>query len=299
MSVPDAPRATPGATPPGDPPPGRTLRLDLQFDGTAFEGWQRQANGRTVQGVVERALARILGRPHAVLGCGRTDAGVHAEQMIVSLRTDHTMPARELARALDAVLPEDVGVLAARDAPATFHARRDALWKWYRYRILVARHKCPLRRRRTWRHARVPPLAALQAAAAPLEGRHDFASFANAGSSPGRTTVRTLHHLRWTVAGDELHLDAVGDGFLYKMVRTLVGTLLDAAGAPDPADAVRAILAARRREAAGRAAPAVGLTLMAVAVRGEAPPGTVPESLQPFVDCEHRADPTSPAGGTS
>ena len=276
--------------------PTRTLRLDLQFDGTAFEGWQRQATGRTVQGEVEAALARVLGREHGVVGCGRTDAGVHAEQLVASFRTDHRMPAEELERALDAVLPEDVGVLALREAESAFHAQRDAVWKWYRYRILASRRKRPLRRLRTWRLARVPALDALAAGAAALEGRHDFVSFANTGSSPGRSTVRSIHHLRWSRAGDELHLDAVGDGFLYKMVRTLVGTLLEAAESPDPAAAVRRMLAARDRRAAGAAAPACGLTLMAVAVRGEAAPATVPESLHPPVDLVNRVDEASTAG---
>jgi len=264
-------------------PAPRTLRLDLTFDGTAFEGWQRQARGRTVQGEVERALERILGAPHGVVGCGRTDAGVHAEHLVASFRTAHAMPASELARALDAVLPPDVGVREAREAPPGFHARRDALWKWYRYRVLVSARKDPLRRRRVWRTARAPTLEALRAAAAPLVGRHDFASFANTGSNPG-STVRTLHALQWSRAGDELRLDVVGDGFLYKMVRTLVGTLLREARRPDPATAVRAILAARDRGAAGPVAAPAGLSLMAVAVRGEAPPACLPESLRPSVD---------------
>lgn len=276
----------------------RTLRVDLQFDGTDFEGWQRQARGRTVQGEVEAALERVLGAPHAVVGCGRTDAGVHAEHLVASLRTEHSMPAPELERALDAVLPEDIGVLSLREAAAEFHAQRDAAWKWYRYRILVGRRKQPLRRRRTWRQPQAPPLAALQTAADALVGQHDFASFANTGSSPGRSTVRTIHHLRWSEAGDELWLDAVGDGFLYKMVRTIVGTLLEAARGTDPAGVVREALGACSREAAGPAAPAVGLTLMAVAIRGEAPPVTVPDSLHPFVDLDTRRDHASPAGGS-
>lgn len=273
----------------------RTLRVDLQFDGTDFEGWQRQPSARTVQGEVEAALERILGTPHGVVGCGRTDAGVHAEQLVASFRTDHAMPAVELERGLDAVLPRDVGVLSLRDVPPAFHAQRDAVWKWYRYRILTTRRKQPLRRHRTWRLARVPSFDGLAAGAQVLEGTHDFASFANTGSSPG-STVRTIHKLRWSAEGDELRLDAVGDGFLYKMVRTVVGTLLQAAVASDPGAAVRAMLAARDRSAAGTVAPACGLTLMAVAVRGDPPPVTVPDSLQPFVDLASPTDGRSGAG---
>lgn len=302
MSPTRSSRVSPQGGPSSGEPPARTLRVDLQFDGTAFEGWQRQARGRTVQGEVEAALARILGAPHAVTGCGRTDAGVHAEQHVSSFRTDHAMPAEDLERALDAVLPEDVGVLAVREVDPAFHAQRDAIWKWYRYRILVARRKQPLRRRRTWRQARTLDLEALRAGARALEGRHDFASFANTGSSPG-TTVRCVHRLRWSAEGDELRLDAVGDGFLYKMVRTVVGTLVQASTEPDPEACVAAMLAACDRAAAGTVAPACGLSLMAVALRGEPPPGTVPDSLQPCVESGDRADSasdrTTPSGEAS
>lgn len=270
----------------------RTLRVDLQFDGTGFEGWQRQPHGRTVQGEVETALGRILGTPHGVVGCGRTDAGVHAEQLVASFRTEHAMPAAELERGLDAMLPEDVGVLSLRDVDPSFHAQRDALWKWYRYRLLASRRKQPLRRLRTWRLGRVPPLERLVEAARPLEGRHDFASFANTGSNPG-STERSVYRLRWSADGDELRLDAVGDGFLYKMIRTVVGTLLQVAVDAEPDAAVRRILDARDRAAAGAVAPARGLTLMAVALRGEPPPVTVPDSLQPYIDL------VDPPGATS
>jgi tRNA pseudouridine38-40 synthase len=276
----------------------RVLRLDLQFDGTDFEGWQRQAGGRTVQGEVERALERVLGAPHALVGCGRTDAGVHARQHVSSFRTQACMPARELGRALDAVLPPDVGVLALREAAPGFHARRNAAWKWYRYRLLLSRAKRPLRRRRVWRRARAPDLEALCAAAAPLRGRHDFRSFANSGSRPG-TTVRTLHTLAWSARRDELRLDVVGDGFLYKMVRTIVGTLLEAGASEDPQARVREVLRARDRAAAGRAVPPTGLCLMAVAVRGEPAPATVPASLRPGVHSLPAPDPSGRHGALS
>ena len=264
----------------------RTLRLDLQFDGERFEGWQRQASARTVQGEVEAALARILGAPHGVVGCGRTDAGVHALHHVSSFRTEHPMAAADLGRALDAVLPEDIGVLDAREVAPGFHAQKHAAWKWYRYRILVCRRKRPLRRGRVWRLPGVPDLERLEVAARVLCGRHDFRSFANAGSTPG-STVRTLQRLTWRWADDEVHLDAVGDGFLYKMVRTLVGTLLAAAQAADPTAAAKAVLDARDRSAAGRAVPAHGLCLMAVAMQGEPPPRTVPAFLCPDVDSIH------------
>ena len=201
------PDETPAAGPPTDDVDARrTIRLELEFDGTDFEGWQRQATGRTVQAAVEDALARVLGAPHAVVGCGRTDAGVHARGLIASFRTSHPMGAAELRRALDAVLPPDVGVRTADEVPPGFHARRDALWKWYRYRLLVSRRKRPLRRRGVWRVPTVPSPEALDAAAGPLRGQNDFRSFANLGSNPG-STVRCLYALRWSARADLLRFD--------------------------------------------------------------------------------------------
>jgi tRNA pseudouridine38-40 synthase len=267
------------------PPTGRrTIRIELEFDGGGFEGWQRQVAARTVQGEVEDALERLLQAPHAVLGCSRTDSGVHAKGLVASFRTYSKLPASKLFQGLDALLPGDVGVVALEDADPTFHARRDALWKWYRFRILVSRRKRPLVRHVCWRVPHVPPLMALTAAAGALVGEHDFRSFANTGGSPGPSTVRTLHHVRWRVRGDERQLDVVGNGFLYKMVRTMVGTMLEAAASADPAAAVQAVLQARDRRAAGKAVPAHGLCLMAVALRGEPPPERVPPGLLPVVD---------------
>jgi tRNA pseudouridine38-40 synthase len=280
---PEGPSLEPGAPQAADRTGLRTLRLELSFDGTDFEGWQRQPDARTVQGEVERALAAVLGTPHTVIGCGRTDAGVHARHHVASTRTAHAMRASELARALDAVLPEDIGVRAVRDAPPAFHAQRDAAWKWYRYRILVSARKRPLERRTVWRLPRLPALEALQAAAGPLQGRHDFRSFANLGSTPGHT-VRTLHAVDWRQEDGAACLDVVGDGFLYKMVRTIVGTLREAARGPDPEAAVRAIRDARDRRAAGTVAPARGLCLEAVAIRGERPPAWIPGFLLERVD---------------
>ena len=270
----------------------RTLRLDLEFDGAGFEGWQRQAAARTVQGEVEAALERVLGSRHAVLGSSRTDAGVHAYAFVASVRTEHAMASDDLARALDAVLPDDIGVRGVRDVPATFHAQRDAVWKWYRYEILVARRKHPLLRGRAWRLPSLPELEALSRAASAIEGRHDFRSFANVGSS-AKTTVRTIHRACWSREEDRARFDVVGDGFLYKMVRNLVGSLIEAASEDDPAAAVRAVLAARDRRSAGRAAPPWGLFLMAVAVRGEPAPAWVPRSLRPRVHSDGHSGETS------
>jgi len=302
--TPESPDLVP--TPPVGEAPPRTLRLDLSFDGTDFLGWQRQAAGRTVQGVVEEALERILGAPHRVVGAGRTDTGAHARAMVASCRTAHGMPARDLARALDAVLPPDVGVLAVSDAPAGFHALRDAAWKWYRYSILRTPRRRPLRRRYTWHVRGSLDRGVLDAGAAALSGRHDFRALANQGS-PRRSTVRTLHGLAWSEAegGEVLRLDVVGDGFLYRMVRSIVGTLVDwalrpahlaactgpGADAGDATAAVAHLLAAGDRGAAGPVAPAHGLCLMGVGLRIGPAAGGPPPFPVPSVESEWRPSP--------
>ena len=249
-----------------------------------------------MQGEVEAALTRILGAPHTVVGAGRTDAGAHARHMVASCRLVRPVDAARLARGLDAVLPEDVGVRAVSIVPPTFHARRDAAWKWYRYSLLVSEGRRPLLRRRTWHVRRAPELDRLRAGAAVLVGHHDFAAFAAAGS-PRRTTARRLYAVGWTYHDECLHLDVVGNGFLYKMIRGLVGTLLRearAGGSPeDVAARMRTILASRDRTVAGPSAPAHGLCLMAVGMIGEDPARRLPPFLAEAVESAPR---TSPGG---
>ncbi len=300
----------PSSVRPQKPLGTRTLRLDLQFDGTDFSGWQRQTKRRTVQGEVERALEHVLGAPHRLLGCGRTDAGVHARLHVASTRTRHDLPAERLLYALDATLPNDVSVLSVADVHPSFHPMRDAYWKWYRYVLLVSRTRRPLHRRWAVRVPQAPSLEALNRACTPLRGTHDFVSFANRGSTaddPGaRGTVRTIHYLAWHECSSNelwmpsetlvdsfgaraslrlasprlLVMDVLGDGFFYKMVRTLAGTLLKAAGGDSPFGDVEAALCARDRRAAGKAMPAAGLTLMAVGLRGDPVADDMPLELR-------------------
>jgi tRNA pseudouridine38-40 synthase len=277
----------------GERAPARVVRLDLTYEGTEFLGWQRQAAGRTVQAVVEEALERVLGAPHKVVGAGRTDAGAHALHMVASFRTRSSMADRSLAKALDAVLPPDVGVSDATTAAPGFHARRSAAWKWYRYSLLRARGKRPLLRRTAWRVPGRLDATALRAGAAAVVGTHDFRSFSNAGS-PRTSTVRTVFAAQWVDDGELLHLDVVGDGFLYRMVRSIVGTLVALARGREPADAGAAmgrILEARDRRAAGPAAPALGLCLRRVGVRGEPPWASLPARLREAVESGLPLDP--------
>jgi tRNA pseudouridine38-40 synthase len=245
-----------------------TFRLVLEYDGTDFAGWQAQAAGtRTVQGVLEQAIERVTGIAAPVMGAGRTDAGVHAEGQVASVRVETRLDPATLGRALNALLPSDLAVRSVAEAEPGFHALRDARRKLYLYRVWNGAVRSPLRER--WQHwVRAPlDLAAMARAAAPLEGRHDFASFETrarerAEEEP-RSTVRTLFRVEIAgQAGGEVRLAFEGDGFLRYMVRTLAGSLLQVGrGLRPPADLAR-MLGVRDRRQAGPTAPARGLTLV-------------------------------------
>ena len=240
-------------------------RLLLEYDGTDFAGWQRQPGAaRTVQGVLEEAAARVTGAPAAVLGAGRTDAGVHAAGQLASLHVATRLEPPALLRALNAVLPHDVAVRSLAPAPEGFHPRRAARSKLYAYRLWTSPVRSPLRERfALWKR---PPLdlAAMGEAAGLVVGTHDFASFCAAGGA-ARTTLRTVSRAEWRgEVGAELVFEVEGSGFLRHMVRNLVGTMLEIGrGRRGPAW-IAELLAARDRTRAGPTAPAHGLTLVRV-----------------------------------
>jgi len=245
----------------------RTIKLTLAYDGTAFHGWQRQPGVRTVQGTLESALARVLGiESVAVPGAGRTDAGVHARGQVASFTCDSSLPARAFPPLLARELPVDVRVLHAEEAPAGFHARHSARARRYAYRLLAVPDV--LRERYAWSPLRLPPLAALRAAAAPLAGTHDCSAFQAVGSTPADPVVR-IHRAQWRYCEAGVMLDIVADHFLYHMVRNLVGTSLAAAESGDPPAHMRAVLDSRDRGRAGITAPPEGLSLERVYYDGE------------------------------
>lgn len=243
----------------------RTFKLTVAFDGTDFHGWQRQPGERTVQGVLEAALADLLGEAVTLRGAGRTDAGVHARGQVASLAAATTLPAAALRPALGPRLPRDVRVLDAVEVGEGFDARRSARARRYSYRLL--RREDPLLERFAWRPRAWPAAAALAAATRTLEGRHDCSSFRSAGSSDTRPDC-AVSRAAWGEWEGGLLLDITADHFLYHMVRTIVGTALAAAASADPAGAMRAVLGARERAAAGPTAPAHGLCLEEVLYEG-------------------------------
>ncbi len=257
----------------------RTIRLLLVYDGTDYHGWQRQPGRRTVQGTLEAALEKVTGAPHRIVGSSRTDAGVHALGQVAAFRTASRLPADTLRRALNANLPHDVVAVEAAEAAPSFHPLADAAAKRYRYLLGDGPFPDVFRRRYIWQRWRDLDAEAMHRAGQALVGRHDFASFQSAGS-PREDTVRTLFDVAVTRGfQNEAHLLAVeveGDGFLYNMVRTIVGTLVEvgrgARGAPWVAD----VLAARDRGRAGPTAPPEGLYLLWVRFAGGAAQGTWP-----------------------
>jgi len=240
----------------------RRVRLRLEYEGTEFHGWQLQTGDRTVQGELESAFERIAGSPVRVHGAGRTDAGVHARGQVAHADVDTRLDELSLQRALNALLPTDVAVLALEWTAADFDARGDARWKRYIYRILARRERSPLRRRTVWHHPQPLDLDAMQAAARLLIGTHDFAAFrGNPRGSADRHTVRKLTRLEAVRQGDEIEFIAEGQAFLRYMVRNLVGTLVEVGRGKLLPGEVHRILESRERSRAGPTAPACGLTL--------------------------------------
>ena len=242
----------------------RILKLTLSYDGTRLVGWQRQAEGESVQGVLEDALARFEGGPVTVHGAGRTDAGVHALGQVASVEVTFGHDAATLARALNAQLPEDVRVLSVEEAAPGFHARFSARSKSYRYCISNGAVASPFERAYAWHVPQPLDVDAIRQAASRLLGRHDFSAFRSVGTDVP-DAVRTLHASDLIGdAGSLLTYEVSGDGFLRHMVRAIVGTLVEVGrGWRDPAQ-MDALLQARDRARAGATAPPHGLFLVRV-----------------------------------
>jgi len=246
-------------------PPTRRYRIDVAYDGTAYAGWQIQPNGITVQAVLEETLARLSGgdRPK-VHGSGRTDQGVHARRQVAHTDLRGGMAPAALVRAVNALLPADIRVVKAAFVDPAFHARRDAAAKEYRYFIWNGPVVPPfVRRYRT--HIRTPlDVEAMRRAAARLRGRHDFAAFTANPNRKVASTVRSLTALEVRRHGREVTIVARGEGFLYKMVRSLAGWLIRVGEGAVPASQTGEVLASRRRTARVPTAPPEGLFLWQV-----------------------------------
>lgn len=260
----------------------RNIRLTLAYDGTDYVGWQVQPNGPSVQAALQKAVEKLTGSPANVLAAGRTDSGVHAIGQVANFRTTSTIPCENIRTGLQRFLPDDIVVREAAEADESFHATYSARSKRYRYVILNQPVAIPFLRRYVYRHHRPLDAAAMQAAADKLLGRHDFrcfeSQFPNKATSIRTVTEATLRRSSiwpvWSEAaphaapdgedGPLLCFDIVADGFLYNMVRAIVGTLLKVGEGKWPPDEVQRIIERQDRAQAGETAPAHGLYLVHV-----------------------------------
>lgn len=253
------------------------LRLTVAFDGTHYFGWQWQPADISVQQKVEEALARIFPSKPRVNGCSRTDTGVHAQALVAHFdvpRTEFRMPARKLILAVNAHLPDDIRIIAAARAKADFHARFSARGKQYRYFVWNHSAHSPLLRHQSWQVPRPLDVRAMRAAAAQLVGRHDFLAFSATPGYARRHTVRHLRRCEVKRSGPLITVILEADGFLYKMCRGIVGTLVQVGLGRFQADQVLPMLESRDRCLAGMTAPAPGLVLWKVFYSGG--PGSTP-----------------------
>ena len=239
-----------------------TIRLDIEYDGSAFKGWAKQPGLRTVEGELEATLATVLGGEIALSVAGRTDTGVHARGQVASFETDLDVPG-DLARHLNGVGAGDIAVIAAGPVADGFDARRDATSRTYRYRLLARRPPSPFERGRAlwWPH-RVDR-AGLDACAAALVGTHDFTAFTPTQTDHVRFE-RDVLAAAWVDDGDILSFTVEADAFMRNMVRVLVGTMLEVSSRRRSVESFRALLDGAHRSAAGETAPPHGLYLESV-----------------------------------
>jgi len=246
----------------------RNVRLLIEYDGTPFAGWQRQRNGVAVQAVLEEALAAVTGAAVTLHGAGRTDAGVHALGQVANFTTESRIPPRGITAAVNRLLPEAIVVRRADEVAPAFHARFSALAKRYRYTFLLQRRRSALAPNRAYRLNGPLDAARMQRAAQAFLGAHDFRSFEASRHQRKGDAVRTVTAAELIKLGPRIIFDVEANGFLYRMVRTMAGTLLEVGRHQRTVADVRRALRAADRRMAGPTAPACGLCLMWVKYGG-------------------------------
>lgn len=249
----------------------KKIGLLLEYDGSAYHGWQVQKDAQTVQGVLEECIFRVTGQHSPLIGASRTDARVHALGQVAAFRTASRLDTATIKRALNALLPRDIRVLSASEAQDAFHPRNDALMKRYFYMISNQRATSAFLSRYAWEVPQALNISLMESASQTLVGRHDFASFMGAGSDVADTVreiyALTIEKMDWvtfmtsSLQGNFLKITVEANGFLRHMVRNIVGTLIEIGRGRIPSSAMTAILESRKRNNAGRTAPAHGLFL--------------------------------------
>ena len=252
----------------------RNIKLTIKYDGTNYAGWQFQKNAKTIQQVLEALLKKITGSAVKLTGAGRTDSGVHAEHQVANFKTNSILPLERIKTALNSVLPKDILIIAIEEVPQKFDSQRHAKSKHYRYTVTTTHFVDPFIRHFVSRFSYPVNINSMRRAASQLTGKHDFSAFqasGHTGRRPGghsggneRNAVRTIKKIKIERNAHLVYIDIWADGFLYNMVRTIAGTLLEIGRGKLPESRIKEILKTRERRLAGPTAPAKGLCLMKV-----------------------------------
>lgn len=240
----------------------RNLKLTIQYDGTKYCGWQKQPNSSGIQGTIEYAIYEITKEKVNITGSGRTDAGVHALGQVANFKTNSSIPAARIPDALNAKLPKDISIIDCQEVSDDFHSRYSATGKIYRYLIYNKPYRSPLYKDISYHVRYELDIEKMRSEAKSLLGTHEFKGFMSSGSSV-KDTVRTIHNISIDNSGDLIVLEVEGNGFLYNMVRIIVGTLVDI-GRGRIDKSLEEIIASQDRGEAGHTAPAHGLFLKKV-----------------------------------
>ncbi|NQT07262.1 MAG: tRNA pseudouridine(38-40) synthase TruA [Candidatus Omnitrophica bacterium] len=241
----------------------RNIKLTIQYDGTNYSGWQSQKNGLAIQDIIERALKRLTGKGAKLTGSGRTDAGVHAAGQVANFRTESPLSLERIRKGLNSYLPPDIVISKAEKVSEDFHSRYSAKNKHYRYTLYTDNPAPPLCRNSvTALHYKLD-LEMMKREAKALVGRHDFSAF-QGSRSMRKDAVRNIRRLDVHKKGGFIYFDIEADGFLYNMVRSIAGTLIDAGRGRFKEGSIKRILNSRDRQRAGHTAPAKGLSLLRV-----------------------------------
>ena len=241
----------------------KRVKLTIAYDGTNYCGWQIQPNGITIEEVLNKALSKMLGEEIVIIGASRTDSGVHAMGNVAVFDTDTTIPAEKIAVALNQRLPDDIVITKSEEVPPDFHPRYCDCSKTYEYHIINTRIPIPTKRLTNYFVSYVLDIEKMRQAASYLVGEHDFVSFCNVRTDV-ENTVRTITALDILTNGDEITIRITGNGFLYNMVRIIVGTLIRVGRGFYEPEKVKEILEVKDRKAAGVTAPAHGLMLVEI-----------------------------------
>ena len=241
----------------------KNIKLTIEYDGTSFCGWQRQENGRTVQEEVEKALATLLKKEVTIYGSGRTDSGVHALGQVANFKEEISVPTRKIPLALNGLLPDDVVIKSAEEMDPTFHSRYSAVGKRYIYKIINAKYRSPLQRNYTYQVSADLDMDRMIEASKHFIGEHDFRGFMASGSSV-KNTVRTIYSFDVCRTDNMIIIETRGNGFLYNMVRIMVGTLVDIGRHKIEPHELPQIIGSGIREKAKHTAKAQGLYLAEV-----------------------------------